>query len=348
MRIVGRILKWLGLGLFALIGSGAVYQQVGSLVDDATVPRMGRLVAVNGHNVLVNCTGQGKRTLVLDAGLGAASFEWFRLQPLLAANNRVCSFDRPGQGASDAIDHAYDGATAADELYAMTAAAGIATPFVYVGHSLGANFAQICAARYPGDIEALVLIEPGVPTDILEDFHGTRAEALAMPATCGGLCIAGWIAGGLGVSRFVINHVYTGASSFDHQQVAIGQYHASAARAAMPGVSAAYYAALPKIAWQVNDAAPPRTIPVLVLASAIAPPPDGGETAADMVKWRKRQLTWFSGLASHSVHGAGPITIAGSTHASMVMGAPARQTARIIEAFLAGLRSAATTGGNRS
>ena len=56
-----------------------------------------------------------------------------------------------------------------------------------------------------------------------------------------------------------------------------------------------------------------------------------------MAAWRRRQLAYFRALAAKSAHGAGPMTIAGSTHASMVMGSPAGQTAADIGAFLAGL-----------
>ncbi|HXC56419.1 MAG TPA: alpha/beta hydrolase [Rhizomicrobium sp.] len=348
MRIVLRLLKWAGLAVLALVSAGLLYQQIGALIDERTVPQAGRMVEVAGHGVHVTCMGAGARTLVLDAGLGAASFEWYRLQPALAKAARVCAFDRPGQGASDAVAHAYDGVTAADELHALLAPAGIAAPFVYVGHSLGANFAQIYASRYPHDLAALVLIEPGVPADVLEDFHGSRADALALPATCGGLCIAGWIAGALGVTRFVVNHVHTGTASFDGDQAAIARYRADAARTAMAGASAAYYAALPKIMVQVEDAGRPGPLPVLVFASAIAPPPDDGDTPASMAAWRRRQLAWFASLAAGSSHGEGPITIPGSTHASLVMGRPAAATAAAIAAFLAKLPAPALHPGASS
>ena len=328
-------MKWGGLTLLTLVLAGVIYQQAGSIVDGYTVTIPGQMVEVNGHRVHIVCQGSGASSLVLDAGLGAAAFEWHRLQPQLAKNARVCAFDRPGQGTSDAIAHAYDGATAADELHMLVRAAQIATPFVYVGHSLGANFAEIYAARYPHDLSALVLIEPGMPKDILADFHGTRAEALAMPATCGTLCVAGWVAGELGVARLVVNYVHTGASSFDGDKPALEQYRAIAARSSMAGASAAYFAALPKIMYQVVDIKSFGSLPVLILASSIAPPPDAGETAADMVTWRKRQLAHFATMAAMSAVGVGPLTIANSTHASMVMGDRSLETARAIAGFLA-------------
>jgi pimeloyl-ACP methyl ester carboxylesterase len=220
-------------------------------------------------------------------------------------------------------------------MRSRTATAHIKAPFVYVGHSLGANFAQIYAARYPGDVEALVLIEPGVPADLLEDFHGTHADALAMDTRCTAICIVGWIAGELGISRLVVNHIVTGSKGFANAPQAQAQYQASAARASASGVSVAYLNALPRIAVEVMRAK--TSAPVLILASAIAPPPDDGETAADMVRWRQRQLAWFTQLAAQSHHGEGPVTIPGADHTTMVTGAGASRTVAAIRSFLARL-----------
>lgn len=335
MRRLKQILKWVGLLVLALIVLGAAYQQIGSLIDDNAVPPPGRMIAVSGHRVHLLCMGSGRRTIVLDAGLGGGTFEWHRLQPALARDATVCAFDRPGLGASDTVAHAYDAVTAADELHALAGAAHIARPFTYVGHSLGANFAQVYAARYPGDVNALVLIEPGVPEDMLEDFHGSRAEALAMPATCDAVCGTAWVMSALGIPRLIVTYVQTGATNLGDAPVALAQYRAGAARTSAAGVSLAYLRALPKIAWQVRDAKLPRTVPVLVLASEIAPPPDAGESPADMVRWRQRQLAYFATLAGASAGGEGPITIKGATHTSMVMSKPAARTTAAIAAFLA-------------
>ncbi len=334
MRIVGRIAKWLGLAVLALAVLGAAYQQIGAAIDDATVPRTGRIVMVEGHGVHVVCTGSGPRTYVLDAGLGSWSVEWYRLQPLLARTGRVCAFDRPGLGASEAIAHAYDGVTAAGELHALLPAAGIARPFVYVGHSLGANFAEIYAARYPKDVEALILIEPGDPKDLLGNFAPiSRAEALAMPAACGAACTGARIAGYLGIPRVLVHFVVTGAVNLGGDPATLARYQAGASLSSAGATGAAYFAALPKTCFEVTDIESFGDIPVLIFASAIAPEGDPGE---DMVQWRRGQLAYFAALAGKSRHGEGPVTIPGSNHSSMVMGeTPSRALAAAIAAFLA-------------
>src|SRR5262249_54686436 len=196
------VLKWLGAGLAALIVAGAVFQQIGLVLDQRVAPPATDIVSVSGRAVHLACSGRGARTIILDAGAGAGVFEWFRLQPMLASSARVCSFDRAGLGWSDAAQGGYDGRAAAEQLAALVKSAHIPTPFVYVGHSLGANFAEVYWARHPGDVAALVLIEPGVPSDLLEDFHGTRNEAMAS-ADCNYMCYGASAITALGLARLI-------------------------------------------------------------------------------------------------------------------------------------------------
>jgi pimeloyl-ACP methyl ester carboxylesterase len=141
-------------------------------------PPRSEMATVGRRKVHVACIGTGREAFVLDSGLGGWSVFWWRL-PLLAQAGRACILDRQGDGWSDPARNSYDGLAAADELAALVAAGRIQTPFIYVGHSLGANFAQSYYAKYPKSIAALVLLEPGNPKDLLEDFHGSRAEAMA-------------------------------------------------------------------------------------------------------------------------------------------------------------------------
>lgn len=166
VRILRRILKWIGLVALAIILAGVIYQQVGTMIDTRAYPPPGRMIMVDGQQIHVLCVGGGERTFLLDAGLGGWSTFWYRIQPALTKFGRVCAFDRPGLGWSEAGGNIVDGMSAASELSKIVAAAGIATPFVYVGHSLGANLAQVFAAQHPNEVEALILIEPGDPKDL--------------------------------------------------------------------------------------------------------------------------------------------------------------------------------------
>ncbi len=340
MRLAGRILKWLGLGLLTLLVAGAFYQQIGVVLDAKLAPPPSEMVRVDGRAVHLVCMGSGPRTFVLDAGAGAWSWEWWRLQPLLAKTGRACAFDRAGLGWSDPAGGAHDGATSADELAALVRAAKIPTPFVYVGHSLGANIAMIYYARHPKDVSALVLIEPGDPKDLLEDFHGTRADAMAA-ADCGMTCYAAGAAAYLGITR-IAAHLFI-KEGRNVAGAAFDDYRAGLARpSSVMATASSYLDALPKTAYEDIDVHSFGDTPVLVFTSSKPREPEGKETVADVKKWRVRQLAYLASLAAKSTHGKGPVVIPDSSHSSMVLGEQQSIVlAREIVAFVSGPRPAA-------
>ena len=70
------------------------------------VPAYGqrRLVSVGDRRLSIDCEGDAtKQTVVLLAGLGRTAEDWAKVQPAIAAFDRVCSYDRAGSGGSDKI-----------------------------------------------------------------------------------------------------------------------------------------------------------------------------------------------------------------------------------------------------
>ena len=58
------------------------------------------------HRLHYRCDGAGSPTVILEAGIAASSLTWSRVQPVIARETRVCSYDRAGlawsEGASSA------------------------------------------------------------------------------------------------------------------------------------------------------------------------------------------------------------------------------------------------------
>ena len=124
----------------------------------------GRLVAVGGHHLHVNCTGQGGPTVILESGLGGTDLEWVKVQPEVAKFTRVCSYDRAGYGWSERGPQPRTGAVLADELARLLSTLqriddGYRPPYVLVGHSLGGLVVRGYASRYPERVAGLVLID---------------------------------------------------------------------------------------------------------------------------------------------------------------------------------------------
>jgi pimeloyl-ACP methyl ester carboxylesterase len=156
-RIVVRLA--LSLALTLSVPSPLVAEPV--LADPAMAgfPPPGRLVAVEGHQHHLFCTGRGKPTVILEEGAGGASLNWVWIQRTVATTTRVCSYDRPGYGWSDPSETPRDAETVGRELDALLKSAGENGPFVVVGHSLGGSYARMFVEQQRGEVAGLVLVD---------------------------------------------------------------------------------------------------------------------------------------------------------------------------------------------
>ena len=114
----------------------------------------------HGRHLNLRCSGNGPQTVLLEAGALADSSTWFKVQPLLAAHARVCAYDRAGFGFSSEGPLPRNLDADVSDLHALIQRAGLATPLVMVGHSLGSNIVRQYASRYPEDVSAMVLLDP--------------------------------------------------------------------------------------------------------------------------------------------------------------------------------------------
>ena len=171
-----------------LAGLGGLYQATTKSPQAAAGPMPGKLVDVGGYRLHLNCTGTGSPTVVLLNGLGQTSPLWARVQPAVASTNRVCAYDRAGQGWSDDSSNAADAATAATDLHTLLKAAGETGPFVLAGHSIGGVHALTYAHLYSSDVAGVVLLDSASPhqVELVKPFNGeyqVMRRALAIAPT---------------------------------------------------------------------------------------------------------------------------------------------------------------------
>ena len=138
-------------------------------------PPPGRLVSVGTHRLHIQSEGEGSPSVVFDAALGASSLSWSLVFPAVARLTRACAYDRAGFGWSEAGPLPRTAGRIADELHTLVSAAGVAPPFVLVGHSFGGLVARMFAARHRDVVAGLVLIEPAYPADWINPSEHSRA-----------------------------------------------------------------------------------------------------------------------------------------------------------------------------
>lgn len=135
-----------------------------------------QLVDIGGRKLNLVCMGEGPRTVIFDAGGSDWSVIWALVQPEVAKRTRACSYDRAGLGYSDPAKGPRSPMAVVDDLHALVHAAGLKTPLVLVGHSLGGFNMKLYVALYPEDVAGLVLVDPS------EERSYERTAAALAPA----------------------------------------------------------------------------------------------------------------------------------------------------------------------
>ena len=132
-------------------------------------PPPGRLVDVGGFRMHLVCEGDGGPAVVLDAGAADLWTTWYRVQPELAKETKVCAYDRAGIGYSDPGPLPRSRRRTVEELRTLLSRAGVPPPYVLVGHSFGGLNARLYAALHPEEVAGLVLVESS------HEQHWTKA-----------------------------------------------------------------------------------------------------------------------------------------------------------------------------
>ena len=137
----------------------------------------GERVDIGRRSLYLDCRGEGRPTVVLEAGSGSDSSTWSAVLDELASTTRTCAYDRAGRGRSDPVER-HTLIDAADDLRTLLATAGEPPPYVMVGHSLGGAFIRVFAAEHREAAVALVLVDtfdPDLQQDRIHPLLGSLA-----------------------------------------------------------------------------------------------------------------------------------------------------------------------------
>jgi pimeloyl-ACP methyl ester carboxylesterase len=175
------LIVWLSVFACAAVSLGALYQALATQHDRKRFPPPGRLVELGGHRLHLLESGSGSPTIVLEAGLMSTILSWSDLHRALAPSYRVVSYDRAGLGWSDLGPMPRTADRIVDELHTLLKRAAIPPPYILVGHSFGGLTMPLFAARFPGEIAGMVLVDPVAPAEwnppSKHDYRLTRIGA---------------------------------------------------------------------------------------------------------------------------------------------------------------------------
>ncbi len=154
------------------------------VVPDAAFLSAQRLVRVDGaRRINLFCVGQGKPVVILDSGAGGGMMFWRHVQAAIGGFTQVCAYERAGYGFSDPASRASDAANTVDDLHRLLHAAGLATPIVYVGHSIAGLYGVLYEATYPEEVAGAVFIDPSFPhQQAATEAGNTPAQRATMQA----------------------------------------------------------------------------------------------------------------------------------------------------------------------
>lgn len=164
MRYIGLLLSTALLVAPLASASAQLVREPGPVeIDHSLAPYASTANSVrlpDGRTLHLVCMGAGSPTVILAGGGEAWSVDWSTVQPGVAEKTRVCSWDRQALGLSSPGPNPPTVANNLNDLEAALELAGIAGPYVVVGHSLGGYDSLVFADRHPSEVVGMVLVDP--------------------------------------------------------------------------------------------------------------------------------------------------------------------------------------------
>lgn len=152
--IVAKTRRMILLGASGLAATSLVGCATGSPVETSSL---------DSGDLRYRKMGDGAPPIVLVSGLGDDLSAWDPVFEPLSKLRQTFAYSRYGYGGSDWTDRPRDAVTISDELASLVSSAGLASPMILVGHSLGGVYAQVFARRFPERVAGMVLVDTAVP-----------------------------------------------------------------------------------------------------------------------------------------------------------------------------------------
>jgi len=284
-------LIWLGRVVVLIIGLaliGAIYEHMAEAADAKAYPPSCQMVDVGGHRLHINCTGSGSPTVVIVARAGDWSTTWGGVvQPEVAKTTRVCTYDRPGLGWSEAAPLPGYAAQFAKELHTLLQNANVPGPYVMVGHSLGGFVVRIFAHDYASEVAGVVLVDSMNPKQVTQSQSNFLARLYSLQA---GLTR-------FGVGRLIVKLLGLASSMPPNEEAYWPQYIRSQSLQA----SASEYQGLPASAAEAAAVKSFDDLPLTVLTAKLNDNPGWPEWQNELLQLSSNSEHLFAENSGHTI-----------------------------------------------
>jgi pimeloyl-ACP methyl ester carboxylesterase len=148
--------------------------------------------------VLTTPTGQAGKT---GGGDFSSAMAW--IAPPVAADTRVCAYDRAGRGWSEPADNPQDATQIAADLHTLLQRWHVPRPYVLAGHSFGGLYVLTDAHQYPDEVAGMVLIDATNPATEADSAKATAYDNGSYEAVTDRVAALGAAAARVGLVRLV-------------------------------------------------------------------------------------------------------------------------------------------------
>jgi len=127
---------------------------------------MGKSINIGEFDLAYEIGGQGKHTIILEAGMGSGLSTWDPIYNDLTKLAKVVRYSRVGVENSTNIERQFTVAESAKHLALLLDRLDINSPIILVAHSFGGPISRTFAANYPKRVEAMLLVDPSSEADL--------------------------------------------------------------------------------------------------------------------------------------------------------------------------------------
>ncbi len=140
-------------------------------IDPDKVEDPCEMVDAGGHRVRILRMGSGSPTVIVENGAGSSIEESSVLQSRLAQYTQVVTYDHAGTGGSESGPLPRHALQIARELRQAMIDAGIPSPWIFLGHSIGGHYIRVFASEFPDDVAGVILLDPSPDWEDMRNWY---------------------------------------------------------------------------------------------------------------------------------------------------------------------------------